>query len=117
VCWSLIRFRVPARGATIYPYLLEDLAIERPNQVSANGPNFLRRREILAIATLDARTLVPYAGIRCSNAAATHRSRAAILDQDKHMNSIGSLFKPPEPRSPCAVAPRTWETPRAISGP
>jgi len=33
------------------------------------------------------------------------------------MKNFGNLFNPLELRSLCAVAPRTWETLRAISGP
>jgi len=35
------RTSIPARGATIYPYLLEGVAIERPNQVWASDLTYL----------------------------------------------------------------------------
>lgn len=35
------RTSIPARGATIYPYLLENVAIERPNQVWAADMTYL----------------------------------------------------------------------------
>lgn len=35
------RTSIPARGAAIYPYLLENVAIERPNQVWASDLTYL----------------------------------------------------------------------------
>ncbi len=49
------RTSIPARGATIYPYLLENVAIERPNQVWASDLTYLRmaHRFLYLMAILD----------------------------------------------------------------
>jgi hypothetical protein len=59
----------------------------------AIGPKFLRRRGIVAIETLDAKSLVQDAG----TAAAMHRPHtdSVMVNQEKHVSSFGSLVKPP----------------------
>jgi putative transposase len=67
------RTSIPARGATIYPYLLENLLIERPNQVWSTDLTYLPMAHgfmyLIAILDVASRKVLAW---RLSNTLTTH---------------------------------------------
>ncbi len=67
------RTSIPARGATIYPYLLENLVIDRPNQVWSSDLTYLPMAHgflyLMAILDVASRKVLAW---RLSNTLTTH---------------------------------------------
>ena len=107
------RTSIPARGATVYPYLLENLAIERPNQVWASDLTYLPMAHgflyLMAILDIASRKVLAW---RVSNTMTTDFCVEALEE------ALGK-FGPPEifnTDQGSQFTSEDWTTPLKVAG-